>query len=111
MGVIEEVRQAFQDFLAPELKAMSAKFDAVEARFDALEKVLEARFKEVDSRFTVVDSRFHEVSIRLQTLQESIDRNDSAQKQLIAKLTQDFEFDKRLTEIEREVRINKSSAA
>lgn len=83
MSVVEDVRQAIQDFLAPELRAIAA-------RLDAIEKVMEARFKEVDSRFKEVDSRFNEVSVRLQSLQETVDRNDSSHKELIANLTQTF---------------------
>jgi len=143
MSVVEEVRQLFQDFIAPELRAFTARVDALEkvmeARFeemgsrfkevdsrfkeiDSRFKEIDSRFKEVDSRFTAlesrfiatdtrVESRFSELSFRLQTLQETVDRNDSSQKLLITKLTQDFEFDKRLTEIEREIHRNKSTAA
>jgi hypothetical protein len=76
---------------------------------------MDSRFKEIDSRFKEMgarsDSKFSEVFVRIQALQDTVDRNDSAQKQLIAKLTQDFEFDKRLTEIERHIRLNSPTAA
>jgi hypothetical protein len=122
MSVIEEFRQALQDFLAPELRAIVARLDAqdkvADARYkeqqliaEARQKEIESRFKEVDSRFKEVDSRFNEVSVRLQSLQETVDRNDSAQKLLITKLTQDFQFDKRITELERESRLSKSTSA
>ena len=122
MSVVDEVRQVIQDFLAPELRALSAKLDAqdkvMEARFkevDSRFKEMDSRFKEIDSRFKEMgarsDSKFSEVFVRIQALQDTVDRNDSAQKQLIAKLTQDFEFDKRLTEIERHIRLNSPPAA
>jgi hypothetical protein len=122
MSVVDEVRQVIQDFLAPELRALSAKLDAqdkvMEARFkevDSRFKEMDSRFKEIDSRFKEMgarsDSKFSEVFVRIQALQDTVDRNDSAQKQLIAKLTQDFEFDKRLTEIERHIRLNSPTAA
>jgi len=104
MSMVEDVRQVLQDFLAPELRAISA-------RLDAIEKVMEARFKEVDSRFKEVDSRFNEVTIRIQALQETVDRNDVSQKQMITSLTQGFQFDKRLADIEQELRRNRASVA
>jgi predicted nuclease with TOPRIM domain len=136
MSMVEDVRQVIQDFLAPELRAMSVRFDALEkimearfkemdSRFEEMDsrfKEIDSRFKEIDSRFKEIDSRFNqaderfnsrfnEVVLRIQTLQETVDRNDTAQKQLITKLTQDFEFDKRLTEIERQLRHNQTTAA
>jgi tetrahydromethanopterin S-methyltransferase subunit G len=104
MSVVEDVRQVIQDFLDPELRAISA-------RLDAIEKIMEARFKEVDSRFKEVDSRFNEVSVRLQALQETVDRNDSSQKLMIANLTQNFRFEKRLADIEQELRRTRTSVA
>jgi hypothetical protein len=71
---------------------------------------MEARFKEVDSRFKEVDSRFNEVSVRLQALQETVDGNDSSQKLMITNLTQNFQFDKRLADIEQELRRSRSVA-
>lgn len=106
--MVDDVRQVLQDFLAPELRAITACLDSIE-------KVLEARFKEVDTRFEAMDarfnSRFNEVFIKIQALQETVDRNDSAQKQLISSLTQQFQFDKRLSDLEREMRNNKPTAA
>ena len=115
MSVVDEVRQVIQDFLAPELRALSAKLDAQDKVMEARFKEVDSRFKEMDSRFKEMgarsDSKFSEVFVRIQALQDTVDRNDSAQKQLIAKLTQDFEFDKRLTEIERHIRLNSPTAA
>jgi len=48
MSVIEDTRKLLQDFLAPELRELTARVDALEARmdarFDALEKRMDARF-------------------------------------------------------------------
>jgi DNA repair exonuclease SbcCD ATPase subunit len=133
MGVVEDVRQIIQDFLAPELRAIIARLDAqdkvADARYKEQQLIAEARQKEIDSRFSAIDSRFdaldprfeaiesrsesrfNQLVLRIQSLQETVERNDSAQRLLIAKLTQDFEFDKRLTELERERRSSKSPAA
>jgi len=115
MSMVEDVRQVLQDFLAPELRAITARLDAIEKVMDARFKEVDSRFKEMDSRFEALDARFdskfNEVFVRIQVLQETVDRNDSAQKQLISSLTQQFQFDKRLSDIEREMRNSKSSAA
>jgi hypothetical protein len=44
MSVIEDTRKLPQDFLAPELRELTARLDALEER-------IETRFKGVDSRF------------------------------------------------------------
>jgi len=49
MSVIEDTRKLLQDFLAPELRELSARVDALEermdSRFDTLEKRMDARFE------------------------------------------------------------------
>jgi len=37
MSVIEDTRKVMQDFLAPELRAISARLDALEKRYDSLD--------------------------------------------------------------------------
>lgn len=37
MSVVQDTRQLIQDFLAPELRAISARLDAIEARLSANE--------------------------------------------------------------------------
>lgn len=51
MSVVEDVRQVLQDFLAPELRAVAARFDAIDSRLTAIEKVMDARFAAQDSKF------------------------------------------------------------
>jgi hypothetical protein len=75
------------------------------------EIVAEARQKKLDSRFKEVDSPFNEVAVRLQSLHEIIERNDVSQKELIVRLTQDFQFERRLADIEQELERRKSTAA
>lgn len=49
MSVIEDVRNVLQDFLAPELRAISARLDALERTVDANEARAETRHSEVMS--------------------------------------------------------------
>jgi hypothetical protein len=51
MSVIEDVRQAIQDFIAPELRAIGA-------RMDGAEKMAAARHSEILARFGTVDEKF-----------------------------------------------------
>jgi hypothetical protein len=44
MSVIEDTRKLLQDFLAPELRELTARIDALEER-------IETRFKGIDARF------------------------------------------------------------
>ena len=60
MSVIEDTRKLLQDFLAPELRELTARVGALEARmdarFDSLEKTLDARFHGVDAHFDAQDT-------------------------------------------------------
>jgi hypothetical protein len=48
MSVIEDTRKLLQEFLAPELRELTARLDALEER-------IETRFKGVDSRFDAAE--------------------------------------------------------
>jgi len=50
MSVVEDVRQVIQDFLAPELRAMTA-------RLDSFEKIMDARFATVDAKFLALEQK------------------------------------------------------
>lgn len=55
MSVIEDVRQVLQDFISPELRALSV-------RMDSLEKVVDARHNEIMANFEAL-----KVSLQLNT--------------------------------------------
>jgi hypothetical protein len=58
MSVVEDVRQVIQDFLAPELRAVTA-------RLDALEKVMDARFNSVDAKFDSLRTQIQGINHKL----------------------------------------------
>ena len=62
MGVVEDVRQVLQDFLSPELRAITA-------RIDALEKVMHVRFDLVDQEFASVDMKFETVNAKFESVE------------------------------------------
>jgi hypothetical protein len=63
MGVIEDVRTALQDFVAPELRALSARLDALEKRMDSLEQHMDERFKASEKH---MDERFESLRQQIQ---------------------------------------------
>lgn len=60
MGAIEDTRRVLQDFLAPELRAISVRLDAVEKRLDGIDR----KFEHIDQRFERVDQKFEEAEQR-----------------------------------------------
>ena len=47
MSVIDDTRKVMQDFLAPELRAISTRLDALEKRFEDSDRRAERRHDEV----------------------------------------------------------------
>ena len=70
MNVVEDMRKVLQDFLAPERRA-------VDARFAAMENIRDARFNEVMSRIDGVgprlDARLDATNARMDATNERID--------------------------------------
>jgi hypothetical protein len=65
MGVVEDVRQVFQDFLAPELReirgilsALDKRLDSQDKRFDAMEEVNRVRFEAILQRLEQIQQSF-----------------------------------------------------
>jgi hypothetical protein len=60
MSVIEDTRKLLQDFLAPELRELTARVDALEARmdarFDAAERLASERHAQTLQAITVLAS-------------------------------------------------------
>ena len=86
MSVIEDTRKLLQDFLAPELRELSARIDTLEARMDA-------RFSGVEGRFSSLDARFDSA--------ERLASERHAQTMLaIGRLADVYELRERITRIE-----------
>jgi hypothetical protein len=54
MGTVEDVRKPMQDFLAPELRALTVRMDALEDKVDSNERRAEKRHEEVMANFRQV---------------------------------------------------------
>jgi hypothetical protein len=75
MSVVEDVRQVLQDFLAPELRAISTRLDAIEQRIQDQSALMNVRFDaqtkdiaqvkellEIDRRLTKLESKQAQVA-------------------------------------------------
>ena len=58
MSVVDDMRKVLQDFLAPELRTITA-------RLDGIEKVMAARFEAVDAKLDAVYNEIHGISDKL----------------------------------------------
>lgn len=92
MSVVEDVRQVTQDFLAPELRSISA-------RLDAIEKTTQARHEELLARIAASEAR---IEGRIAVQEERSIRMENSLSNQISDLKSAFEFDKRLSRLEAE---------
>jgi hypothetical protein len=54
MGAIEDVRKVLQDFLAPELRSITARLDALEKRIDGVDTKLDEVDRRAEKRHDMV---------------------------------------------------------
>jgi prefoldin subunit 5 len=80
LNIYQNLKQAIQDVIAPEMqqlrgeiKALSAEIGALHQRIDSLEKSIDARFEAVNQRFDAVDKRFDAVDKRFDGVDRRID--------------------------------------
>ncbi len=72
MGVVEDVRSAVQDFVAPELRELRARIDALEEQQKQFRADVEKRFDGVEKRFDGVEKRFDGVDKRFEKLDDKL---------------------------------------
>ena len=58
MGVVEDVRQVLQDFLAPELREIRGQFSVVDKRLEAMEKINRMRYEAIVQRLEPIQQSF-----------------------------------------------------
>jgi len=58
MGVVEDVRQVLQDFVAPELREIRGQLVAINQRIDALEEVSRVRHESIVQRLELIQQSF-----------------------------------------------------
>ena len=68
MSVLDDFRKVLQDFLAPELRAITAQLNSIDSRLNARDKIAEARHNEILVRVDSLKTSF-EVDKRLEKLE------------------------------------------
>ncbi|MBF8278125.1 MAG: hypothetical protein HW406_495 [Candidatus Brocadiaceae bacterium] len=105
MSVYEQVKQALQDIVAPELKSIQVEIKRLDNRFDSVEK----RFDSVDKRF---DSLKFEISAEINSLKTvlttEIKRLDSKIDSLDDKIETAIQIRERLAALEAKVAVIES---
>ncbi len=93
MSTIEDIRQVLQDFIAPELRAISARIDSFGQRFDSRLEAIEGRFTAIDQRFEYLTATLNAQFDSTYTRIESLGKDISQVRELL-------DFDRRLTRLE-----------
>jgi archaellum component FlaC len=96
MSVIDDTRKVMQDFLAPELRAISARLDALEQRFGVVDK----RFDAVGKRFDTVDHRFERVDQKLDDVERRAEKRHDEVLAAIARMSDYSSILERLARLE-----------
>jgi hypothetical protein len=65
ISVVEDIRQALQDFITPELKAIAVRMDSLERRQDTFEKTVESRLSNQDK---LAEARHNEILANFETM-------------------------------------------
>jgi hypothetical protein len=94
MGVVEDVRQVLQDFIAPELREIRGQIAALGQRIDAAEEVNRLRYETLEQR---LEQRFAASEDVSRARHENI-------LQRLDLIQQSFAFDKRISDLEAEKR-------
>ena len=76
MGAIEDTRKVLQDFLAPELRAISARLDALEKRFESLDRKVDDVDRRAEKRHDEVMAAIRQV-IDFNSIQQRLARLES----------------------------------
>ena len=106
MGAIDESRKLMQDFLAPELRAITAKLESIDKRLDGMDKRMDAmdrRFERLEQQF---DHRFNDLERRIdgkaQEAEKRADDRYQAIQMSFVSLTNYNELRERMLTLERE---------
>jgi wobble nucleotide-excising tRNase len=72
MGFIEEGRQLFQDFVAPEIRAIDARLCGVEKRIESLESKIDRNHAQVEKKMDSLDTKIEHAQ---ELLESKVERN------------------------------------
>lgn len=97
MSVIEDVPQALQDFLAPELRALTARIDSLEVKMDSRLEAMTAGISSLEVR---INSKFEVADSKIASLNSRMDHAEQSANARHATLLDQFEFVKRLLDVD-----------
>ena len=66
MSTVEDLRTVLQDFLAPELRTITARLDGIDQRFDALRSELGARLETMDTKLIGLGVQLQDIKSSLE---------------------------------------------
>lgn len=84
MSTVEDIRKVLQDFIAPELRTLSARFDVVDAKIESLAREMSTRFESVDVKFDFLAKEIQGISDKLD-LDRRLTKLESQQVSIAAK--------------------------
>ena len=87
MGNVDDIRKAFQDIIAPDVKALDVKVDALRQQIDLK-----------------VDALEQKTDLKLQLLSAKIDSNHATVMNALTTISTTLAMDKRLDAVERELK-------
>ncbi|HXE06335.1 MAG TPA: hypothetical protein VN612_00475 [Acidobacteriaceae bacterium] len=93
MSTVEDLRTVLQDFLAPELRTITARLDGIDQRFDGLRSEFGAKLETVDTK---IDGLRTELGAKLETMDTKL----VGLGVQIQDIKSSLELDRRLTKLE-----------
>jgi hypothetical protein len=114
VGNVEDVRKVIQDFVAPDLKAMTVRIEALEKemrlRFDRVDERSSSAEKETKLRFEHVDERFSSIEKEMNLRFDYVEKLAAARHETTmatmaanqATIMNTLEMEKRLARLESE---------
>jgi hypothetical protein len=108
MGFIEEGRQLFQDFVAPEIRALDARLSAVEKRIEALDSKTDRNQAHAEKRMDGLDAKIENARASLEariegvrtSLESKMERNHAEVMGTLHRMENYALLNERLTRVE-----------
>ncbi len=73
MSTIDDIRQGLPDFVAPELRATTARRDAIDRRFQAVDRRFEDLTIVIQARFDSVNTRIDSLGMEIAQVKDLLD--------------------------------------
>lgn len=85
--MLDDIKELFQNLLAPQLEGIKGDLRALDAKIDSLHTKMDARFEtvdaKIDARFETVDARFAALTAKVDAIDTKV---DSFRRELLAEV-------------------------